>query len=104
MNEAKPINNRLSLNHPPQAVSRAKLDNLALVPGSLLSQKDKWRGLLDELPAGSRLIILPSADSSARRTLQKVSSSLQAKGKRVTTVSADSVSSPASTTQLGFGV
>ena len=83
---------------PPQALRKAKLDNLALVPGSLLPFKKEWQQLANSLPEGSTLIILPFSDSSARRTLEKVSSSLKAKGHAVMTVSAERVSFPA---QLG---
>ena len=68
---------------PHRAIRKAKLDNLALVPGSLLPFKKEWQQLANSLPEGSTLIILPSSDSSARRTLEKVSSSMKAKGRQV---------------------
>ena len=68
---------------PPRAIQKAKLDNLALVPGSLLPFKTEWQRLANELPAGTTLIVLPSGDGSARRTLEKVSASMQAKGRQV---------------------
>ena len=79
----------MSWSKPPRALRKAKLDNLALVPGSLLPYKDEWQRLANQLPEGSTLIVLPSADCSARRTLESVSRSMKAKGQRVTTLSQD---------------
>ena len=77
------------LGAPPPALRRARLDNLALIPGSLLPFKKEWQALANQLPEGSTLIILPSSHGSARQTLEKVSRSMKAKGQRVTTLSQD---------------
>jgi hypothetical protein len=71
---------------PPKALQRARLDNLAIVPASLLTEKAEWQALANTLPAGSTLIILPSKPSAARAALEQVSRSLLAHGSRVTTV------------------
>ena len=78
----------MSWNKPPHALRKAKLDNLALVPGSLLPFKEEWQKLANDLPEGSTLIILPSSNGSARQTLENVSCSMKAKGQRVTTLPA----------------
>jgi hypothetical protein len=77
------------LTRPPATIRKAKLDNLTLVPGSLLPFKEEWQKLANELPEGSTLIVLPSSNGSARQTLEKVSRSMKAKGQRVTTLSQD---------------
>ncbi len=79
----------MSWNRPPRAIRKAKLDNLALIPGSLLAFKEEWQDLANKLPEGSILIILPSSNGSARQTLEKVSRSMKAKGQRVATLSQD---------------
>jgi hypothetical protein len=71
---------------PPSDLRKAKLDNLALVPGSLLPFKDEWPKLANEMPEGTTLIILPPT-GPARRALQKVGASMRARGQRVTTLS-----------------
>ncbi len=76
---------------PPTAVRRARLDNLALVPASLLPYKEQWQQLVDQLPDGTTLIVLPVAESPQRTTLQMVARGLRAKGQSVTTVQADEV-------------
>ena len=79
---------------PPMTLRKAKLDNLSLVPGSLLPFKDHWQELANQLPEGSTLIILPTKDSPPRKTLERVSSSMKARGRRVFTLSADRVGRP----------
>ena len=57
---------------PPLALRKGKLDNLALVPGSLLPFKKEWQQLANSPPEGSTLIILPASDTRQRQTLEKV--------------------------------
>jgi hypothetical protein len=83
------------LKKPPRALRRAKLDNLALVPGSLLAFKEAWQKLANELPEGTTLIILPK-DSSPRKTLERVSSLMQAKGRPIRTLPAERFTKPLS--------
>lgn len=48
-----------------------RLDNLALVPASMLPFKEKWQAA-NRLPEGDVLIILPQAKRQTRETLEKV--------------------------------
>ena len=73
---------------PPQALRKAKLDNLALVPASLLPYKEQWQQLANELPSGSTLIVLPTSETRQRQTLEQVASGLRAKGRMVAMVPA----------------
>lgn len=73
---------------PPSALRRAKLDNLAIVPASLLPFKAKWQAIANRLPKGNVLIILPTLDTSSRKTLEKVASLFKDKGHGVTTITA----------------
>lgn len=74
---------------PPIAIRRAKLDNLAIVPASLLPFKAKWQEIANNLPEGDTLIVFPTSDSPSRKTLHKVTLLLKAKGQRVTTIPAE---------------
>jgi len=65
---------------PPPAVRRAKLDNLALVPASLLPYKAQWQQLANELPSGSTLIILPSPGSPHGKALERIAASFEERG------------------------
>ena len=73
----------------PLPIRKAHLDNLAIVPASLLPDKAEWQALANTLPAGSTLIVLPSKPSAARAALEQVSRSLSAHGSRVTTIEQD---------------
>src|SRR5436305_9837900 len=46
-----------SLAEPPQALKKARLDNIALVPASLLFRKDTYQPLANNLPTGSVLCV-----------------------------------------------
>ena len=78
-----------SFGAPPPALRKAHLDNLAIVPASLLPEKAEWQALANALPAGSTLIVLPDKPGAARAALERVSRSLSAHGSRVTTIEQD---------------
>ena len=78
-----------SFGAPPPALHKAHLDNLAIVPASLLPDKAEWQALANALPAGSTLIVLPGKPGAARTALERVSRSLSAHGSRVTTIEQD---------------
>ena len=44
------------IGRPPRAIRKAKLDNIALVPASLLPQKGKYQTIANNLPKGGVLI------------------------------------------------
>jgi hypothetical protein len=77
---------------PPRRLRQAKLDNVALVPASLLPFKSEWQALANQLPAGAVLVVLPAEGGSPRRILETVTTPLEAKGHRVTTLSAEKYS------------
>ena len=52
----------LRFRRPPAALRRAKLDNVALVPGNLLPLKAKYQEIANRLPEGELLIVVPSPD------------------------------------------
>jgi hypothetical protein len=73
----------------PAALNKAKLDNIALVPGNLLPFKDQWQKVANRLPNGSTLVILPAPTSRQRKTFETVATKLRENGKRVITLSAE---------------
>jgi len=46
-----------SLSEPPETLKKARLDNIALVPASLLFQKDTYMPIANTLPTGSVLCV-----------------------------------------------
>ncbi len=74
------------LSAPPVPLRRATLDNLALVPGSLLPFKKEWQKLANQLPEGSTLVILPTSSTPQRKALEGTVSQLRGKGRPVRVV------------------
>ena len=77
-----------SFTPPPRALRGAKLDNVALVPASLLPYKAEYQAIANQQPPGSTLIVLPASETRQRQTLEQVASGLRAKGRHVATVQA----------------
>jgi hypothetical protein len=70
---------------PPRAPSRrgVKLDNVALVPASLLPFKAEWQAIANDLPRGQILIVLPW-QAKPQRVAGVVAARLRMNGKHVT--------------------
>jgi hypothetical protein len=75
---------------PPRALRRPclKLDNIALVPASLLPFKHERQAVANGLPHGSVLLCSRSGNRRQQQILQAVSRHMQANGRRVLAVSA----------------
>jgi hypothetical protein len=63
--------------------------NADVVPGSLLTAKGLWQQLADSFPAGTVLVVVPTADSPQRRALESTALLLAAAGCRVAQVPAE---------------
>ena len=83
------MKNRYRFSRPPQALrhSNVQLDNVALVPGSLLPFKNQYQAVANGLPKGGILIVLPQ-ELTSRRVFEKTAVQLKQKGKRIATISA----------------
>jgi hypothetical protein len=70
----------------PRALRRpqVQLDNLTLVPASLLPRKADYEAIANDLPRGEVLLVLPPADSPERTTMQRLAQLFRAKGRHVT--------------------
>jgi hypothetical protein len=68
-----------------------RLDNLALVPASLLPDKRRYQRLANQLPPGAVLIVLPTEAGPEQEALRATAARFLAKGHPVTTISADAV-------------
>ena len=76
---------------PPRALRRrgVELDNVALVPASLLPYKGQWQALANRLPAGSILVCVPMREQKPRRPYLAVARTLRDKGVTVRAVRAE---------------
>ncbi len=79
---------------PPTALRKARLDNIAIVPGSLLPYKATYQALANRLPPGDVLIVLP-ANTADTTALARTRALFEAKGHHVTTVLAEELIHPA---------
>jgi len=72
------------LSSPPQSLQRSyvHLDNVALVPASLLPLKSEWQVIANDLPQGDILIVLPR-QSKQQRVALSVALQLRTKGRHV---------------------
>ena len=68
----------------PRAVRKARLDNLALVPASLLPFKEQWQDVANSKPGEHVLIVLPTREKRPRTVLLRVAGYLREKGHEVT--------------------
>ena len=91
------MRNRYRFTRPPKALRRAqvKLDNVALVPGSLLPFKNQYQEIANSLPKGGILIVFPH-ELKQRRAFEKTAVQLKQKG-RITMISADHFARPTTT-------
>ena len=72
---------------PPTAIFKARLDNIAIVPASLLPFKEKWQSIANNLPTGSILICHSETNTIQKQTLEKVAAQWRGKGHAVTNLS-----------------
>jgi len=73
------------ITNPPEALKKAKLDNIALVPASLLPLKGTYQPLANTLPKGS-ILLVQSQSSTHKRILEKVASFLKTHSRQVITL------------------
>ncbi len=65
------------------------LDNITLVPASLLPFKARWDQFTHTLPAGEALLVIPPGDTPLHQTLRAIVPHLRAQGRHVTAVHAE---------------
>ena len=68
---------------PPSTLRKATLDNLVLVPASLLPLKGRFQAIANGEAPGTTLVVLPAGDSLPRRTLERVAIRMRATGRPV---------------------
>ncbi len=78
------------LMRPPKAVRHARLDNIALVPASLLVHKQKYKSIANQLPTGGVLICSPTLPRQ-QKILSAAASFFRGLGRHVTTLPASQI-------------
>ena len=74
------------LTRPPRAIRKAKLDNIALVPASLLFQKGKYQTIANNLPERGVLICQAERHERVIRILERVAAFFRQNGHFVKTL------------------
>ena len=69
---------------PPRRLRKARLDNLALVPASLLPFKEQWQEVANSQAGEHVLIILSTVDTRLRHVMMRVAAHLGERGHAVT--------------------
>ncbi len=73
----------------PRAIRKARLDNLALVPASLLPFKEQWQDVANSKEGEHIVIVLPKVEKRPREVLERVAAELREKGHEVTLLSVE---------------
>ncbi len=76
---------------PPTPLFKTSLDNIAIVPASLLPFIHTWQEMANKLPQGSVLICHSSTNVTQKRVLDSVRDHLKAKGHAVTSIPIEQV-------------
>jgi hypothetical protein len=84
---------KASVGRPPAALQRrgVTLDNIALVPASLLPFKARYQDLANRLPRGSVLLVLPRRRLAQRKLIAELAGRFAARGHQVATRTTEEV-------------
>ena len=74
---------RYRLTNPPKALLKARLDNIAIVPASILGLKALWQTAANTLPQGGVLLCHSQQNTRQRKLLERVEESLKQHGHAV---------------------
>ena len=69
--------------NPPQAILNARLDNIAIVPASLLGLKALWQTAANTLPKGGVLLCHTQQNTRQRRLLERIGETFRQQGHAV---------------------
>ena len=75
---------RYRLTRPPRALLRAKLDNIAIAPASMLVSKESLKEHVNKLPQGKVLLCHTKENMKQRRVLERVKEVFRRLGYAVT--------------------
>ncbi len=79
-----------TITNPPEALRKAKLDNIALVPASLLPFKTQYRIIANRLPTGSVLCV--PGTQKQQKIIAKVTMFFRDHGRSVITLPLEKIS------------
>ena len=74
---------RSPLTNPPKALLKARLDNIAIVPASMLGLKALWQTAANTLPQGGVLLCHSQQNTRQRKLLERVGETFRQHGHAV---------------------
>ena len=86
--------NKYHLIKSPRAVRKGRVDNLPVVPASLLPFKEQWQEVANSKAEEHIVIVLPKMENRPRHVLERVAAELREKGHEVTLFSAEEFTEP----------
>lgn len=84
---------------PPARLKKARLDNIALVPASLLPLKGTYQSLANRLPTGSVLVV--PGTPRQQKIIEKVRSFFRDHGRQVITLPIEKITRKKTPRQIG---
>jgi hypothetical protein len=78
---------RYTLTNPPKALLKARLDNIAIVPASMLPLKSLWQMAANTLPQGGVLLCHSQRNPRQRKLLERVEETFREQGHAVMNLS-----------------
>jgi len=77
--------------HPPKELLKAKLDNIAIVPASMLPFTKTIQQVLDNLPPGAAFLCHAEENTRQRKLLERVEKTFRQQGHIVRSLSVEQV-------------
>jgi esterase/lipase len=74
---------RYRLTNPPKALLKARMDNIAIVPASMLGMKALWQTAANTLPKGGVLLCHTQQNTRQRKLLERIGETFRQQGHAV---------------------
>jgi hypothetical protein len=74
---------RYRLTNPPKAILNSQMDNIAIVPASLLGVKALWQTAANTLPQGGVLLCHTQQNTRQRKLLERIGETFRQQGHAV---------------------
>jgi hypothetical protein len=78
---------RYRLTNPPKAILKARMDNIAIVPASMLPLTETLKGKVNTLPKGGVFLCYAKENSRQRKILDRVGETFKQQGHAVRSMS-----------------
>ena len=70
-------------------MKRTSSGSIMVMPASALPFRQQWRSLMNEMPEGSVLVVVPSCETTLKQSMRKITALLRSTGRRVDAIPFD---------------